>query len=167
MKEGKEKKFSKLALSSIRDDEIIINSLSKLIIPILLVFAFYIQFNGEHSPGGGFQAGILFAMVLIIYSLVFGIYRAKKFMNTKKVAFLSIIGVLIYMSTGFTCIVMGGNMFEYATFLPNNSIFANKLGIFVIELGVCISVFGSVLTIYYSIFHFIKRRLKYKTSLED
>ena len=167
MKEAKEKKFSKTALSLIRDDEIIINSLSKLIIPILITFASYIQFNGEHSPGGGFQAGILFAMVLIVYSLVFGINKAKKFINSKKVGFLSILGVLIYFFTGLACVMFGGNMFEYSVFYANKPILGNKIGIFIIELGVCVSVFGSVLIIYYSIFHFIKAHLKYKKTFEN
>jgi len=30
---------------------------AKLLIPPIVLFAFYVQFNGEFGPGGGFQAG--------------------------------------------------------------------------------------------------------------
>ena len=33
----------------------------KLLIPLILLYALYVQFHGDYSPGGGFQAGVIFA----------------------------------------------------------------------------------------------------------
>ena len=39
----------------------IIRVVTKLIIPYILLFALYVQFHGDFGPGGGFQAGVIFA----------------------------------------------------------------------------------------------------------
>ena len=44
---------------------------AKMLIPLILVFALYVQFHGESGPGGGFQAGVIFAAAFILYALVF------------------------------------------------------------------------------------------------
>ena len=43
-----------------------------------MLFALYVQFHGDYGPGGGFQAGVIFAAAVILYALVFGLYRAEK-----------------------------------------------------------------------------------------
>lgn len=140
------------------DDKIIIGSLSNLMLPILLIFGLYIQFYGENSPGGGFQAGIIFGTILIIYALVHGIRAAKNFVSSNLAARFSVSGVLIYFTTGFIC-MLNGNMFEYTAFINHSA--ANKIGIFFVELGVFISVFGSVTTIFYSLVHYLKKKNKF------
>ena len=34
---------------------------AKLLLPFILLFALYVQFHGDYGPGGGFQAGVIFA----------------------------------------------------------------------------------------------------------
>ena len=53
----------------------ILRVVSKLLIPYILLFAFYVQFHGDYGPGGGFQAGVIFAAAFILYGLVFGLRR--------------------------------------------------------------------------------------------
>ncbi len=40
-------------------------SVVRIVIPLIMLFALYVQFHGDYSPGGGFQAGVLFAVGLI------------------------------------------------------------------------------------------------------
>ena len=40
-------------------DSIIVKKATKLLVPSIQVFALYVLFHGHHSPGGGFQAGVL------------------------------------------------------------------------------------------------------------
>ena len=42
----------------------IIKTIIPFIIPYIILYAIYIQLNGEVSPGGGFQAGVIFACLL-------------------------------------------------------------------------------------------------------
>ena len=39
----------------------VLRVVAKLLIPYLLLFALYVQFHGDYGPGGGFQAGVIFA----------------------------------------------------------------------------------------------------------
>jgi multicomponent Na+:H+ antiporter subunit B len=51
---------------------------TKLILPFIVLFALYVQFHGETSPGGGFQAGVITAAAVILISITFGQTTAKK-----------------------------------------------------------------------------------------
>ena len=43
---------------------------TKLIIPLILLFGLYIQFHGDYSAGGGFQAGVIIASGFILYNII-------------------------------------------------------------------------------------------------
>ena len=51
----------------------IIRVIAKLLIPYILLFGLYVQFHGDFGPGGGFQAGVIFASALILYGLVYAL----------------------------------------------------------------------------------------------
>jgi multicomponent Na+:H+ antiporter subunit B len=51
---------------------------TKLILPFILLFALYVQFHGELGPGGGFQAGVITAGMVILIAITFGIGAAKR-----------------------------------------------------------------------------------------
>ena len=57
----------------------IIRVISKLLIPYILLFGFYVQFHGDFGPGGGFQAGVILASAFILYGLVFGLEAVNAF----------------------------------------------------------------------------------------
>jgi multicomponent Na+:H+ antiporter subunit B len=57
---------------------LVVRVVSKLLIPFILLFGLYVQFHGDFGPGGGFQAGVIFASALILYALVFGLENARK-----------------------------------------------------------------------------------------
>ena len=56
----------------------VLRVISKLMIPVILLFALYVQFHGDFGPGGGFQAGVIFASAFILYALIFGVHLARK-----------------------------------------------------------------------------------------
>ncbi len=45
----------------------ILRVVTKLLIPYILLFGFYVQFHGDYGPGGGFQAGVILAAAVILY----------------------------------------------------------------------------------------------------
>ena len=57
---------------------VILRALSKLLIPLIMLFALYVQFHGDYGPGGGFQAGVIFGASIILYTLMFGLDRARR-----------------------------------------------------------------------------------------
>ena len=57
---------------------IILRVLAKLLIPLIMLFGLYVQFHGDYGPGGGFQAGVIFAAAIVLYALIFGIDEARR-----------------------------------------------------------------------------------------
>ncbi len=112
------------------------------------MYGLYVQMHGEYSPGGGFQAGVIFASAFILYCLIYGIEKVKKVISIDELRILSVIGVLTYAGVGVATMLMGGNYLDY-DFLLDNPVSGQKLGIIIIELGVGITVFSVMLMIFY------------------
>jgi multicomponent Na+:H+ antiporter subunit B len=128
---------------------LILRVIAKLLLPAILLFALYVQFHGDFGPGGGFQAGVIFAAGLILYGLVFGLDAAQRLINPGLLRTLVGVGLLIYVGVGVVDLLLGGNYLEYDV-LGEQPAGGNFLGIFLVELGVGITVASVMLTIFYA-----------------
>jgi len=113
-----------------------------------LLFALYVQFHGDFGPGGGFQAGVIFASGFILYGLIFGIENARRVLPARVTRVLLAIGVLLFGGTGVISFFFGHNFLDYSVLLKN-SVSGQHLGIFLVELGVGITVSATMITIFY------------------
>jgi len=129
--------------------EAILRVVVKLMLPFMLLFALYVQFHGELGPGGGFQAGVIAAGMVILYALIFGIREAKRLVPQRLVERLVPLGVLIYLGTGVVAMLLGGNYLDYST-LAHDSRHGQEYGIMAVELGVLVTVSSSMLAIFYA-----------------
>lgn len=127
----------------------VLRVVAKLLIPLIILFALYVQFHGDFGPGGGFQAGVIAAAAFILYSLVFGLPSAFEVVSPRFVKLLAPVGVLIYASVGLVSMLEGGNFLDYNV-LAHDPIHGQHYGIIVIELGVGITVFAVMLSIFYA-----------------
>ena len=123
---------------------------AKLLLPYVLLFALYVQFHGDFGPGGGFQAGVIFAAGMILYSLVFGIKAARKVAPPEAVEVLVALGLLLYAGTGVVTMLMGGNFLEYNALNHHHPVHGQHWGIFLVELGVGITVAAVMIAIFFS-----------------
>ncbi len=130
-------------------DQIVLRVIAKLFIPFILLFALYVQFHGDYGPGGGFQAGVIFAAAFVLYTLIFGLEAAKKVAKPRLVQSLVAVGVLLYVGTGIMGILLGGNFLDYNV-LQHDPVHGQHLGILIIELGVGITVASVMITIFFS-----------------
>lgn len=128
---------------------IVLRVISRLMIPVILIFALYVQFHGEYSPGGGFQAGIVFSAAFIVYTMLYGLAAAQQAFPPIATHIFAAVGVLLYASIGFASLLLGGNFLEYKVLLPNAQA-GETLGIIGIELGVGITVASVALSLFYS-----------------
>ncbi len=121
---------------------------AKLLIPFILLFGLYVQFHGDFGPGGGFQAGVIFAAGFILYSLVFGLDNLKKLIPVHFVEIILAAGVLIYGGVGVVSMLKGANFLDY-NILSTDPIAGQHLGILIIEIGVGVTVTAAMLCIFY------------------
>lgn len=131
------------------DRETIPRVVVKLLLPFLLLFALYVQFHGDYGPGGGFQAGVIVAASLILYGIVFGLRAVQKIAPPFLVEIAVPLGVLIYGGTGVLGLLNGGNYLDYFV-LSHDPVHGQERGIFWVEIGVLITVSGTMTAIYYA-----------------
>ena len=130
------------------------------ILPILLVFAAYVQFHGDFGPGGGFQAGILLATPYILYFLFYGSKNVEGLVTTNTLIYLIALGVLIYSLTGVVTLALGGAYLDYYVLGFSNQ-HSYHYGLFAIEFGVGMTVFTSMYLIINEFFVQIQFQEKY------
>jgi multicomponent Na+:H+ antiporter subunit B len=128
---------------------LILKVIAKLLIPVIVLFALYVQFHGDYGPGGGFQAGVIFSVAFILYAIVFGLETAEQVIPPWLLRILASLGVLIYAGTGFATLLLGGNFLDYDV-LAGKPVAGQHLGILIIELGVGITVSAVMLTIFFA-----------------
>jgi len=122
---------------------------AKLLIPLIILFALYVQFHGDFGPGGGFQAGVIFSAALILYSLVFGLDAAEKIIPPHILRIMASAGVVLYASVGVVPLFLGANYLDYSV-LGNTQINGQHLGILLVELGVGMTVTAVMLIIFFT-----------------
>ena len=113
----------------------VIRIATKLLLPLILLFALYVQFHGDFGPGGGFQAGVIFGAGLILYGLIFGVERLESVVPPDVIRILAASGVLLYALVGVWSLLKGANYLDYSV-LAVRPTDGQHLGILLIEFGV-------------------------------
>ena len=91
------------------NDYLVLRVVTKLLTPFILLFALYVQFHGDFGPGGGFQAGVIFASGFILYALIFGVEKAELILPDGILRAGMAGGLLLYAGVGVAGLLMGGN----------------------------------------------------------
>ncbi|NQU71726.1 MAG: Na(+)/H(+) antiporter subunit B [Rhodospirillales bacterium] len=131
------------------NDYLVLRVITKLLTPFILLFALYVQFHGDFGPGGGFQAGVIFASGFILYALIFGVENAERILPDGILRSGMAGGVLLYAGVGIVSLLMGGNFLDYSV-LQHDPVHGQHLGISVIEFGVGTTVACVMVTVFYT-----------------
>jgi multicomponent Na+:H+ antiporter subunit B len=130
------------------NDQVILRVVTKLLIPFILLFGFYVIMHGEISPGGGFQGGVILASAFILYALVFGVRQTRRVLWRRVSDALASIGVLLYAGVGIATILLGGLFLDYNLLNASDAPAGQALGITLVEIGVGITVAAVMITIF-------------------
>jgi len=128
---------------------LVLRVIAKLLIPLIMVFALYVQFHGDFGPGGGFQAGVIFAAGFILYGLIFGLDALREVVSPVLIRVLVAAGVLLFAGVGVAGMLLGGNYLDYDV-LAQDPVHGQHLGILLIEFGVGTTVAAVMITIFYN-----------------
>ncbi len=133
-------------------DSMIVQTLSRLLIPVIQLYAVYVVLHSQYSPGGGFVGGVLFGASLILTVLVFGTNHTQGFIE--RVAFRSDgLGLLVFAGIGLLCILGGGEFLNYAALqIPGmDSASRRALGIVGTQIGVAMDVSVVAISLFFSL----------------
>lgn len=128
---------------------IIIRVVGFFLTPFIQLYAFYVLAHGELGPGGGFQAGVIFASAAILYTLIFDLNSAKDRFSKKVFYLLNSGGLFIFGAFGVLCLIGGGAFLEYYALPLEDDIASAHLGIYGVEIGVGITVASAMTLIFF------------------
>lgn len=128
-------------------DNAILRVVARFLIPLIMLFGLYIQFHGEYSPGGGFQAGLVFASGWILFVLIYGLDDALQVISLRAMYILMLLGVLLYCAVGVANVFLGGHFLDFYTLLPGPHA-AQQFGIITVEFGIGVTVASVVMLIF-------------------
>lgn len=134
--------------------DIIVKTTCRLIIPFIQIFALYVIAHGHHSPGGGFQGGVILGASIILLAIAFDMRAAMQRMGERLTAFLCVAGVFIFAGTGVLCMLYKKSYLDYSALmfvLGVDAASARSHGILMVEIGVGIAVMAVLVALYYNL----------------
>ncbi|MBU1003381.1 MAG: Na(+)/H(+) antiporter subunit B [Proteobacteria bacterium] len=131
--------------------DFIISRVAGLMIPFIQLFGLYVVAHGHHSPGGGFQGGVILAASFLLLALSHNMRTLSARISNKVLGLMSASGVLIYAGWGALALAFGGNFLDYSVLgvlLGLDPIAARSMGIMIVEIGVALTVMSTMIIIY-------------------
>jgi len=133
-------------------NNVILRTVSKLVVFIILTLAVYLFLAGHNSPGGGFVGGLVLAAAFVLLFIVYDIETIQKAipLDFKKVAAL---GAFISVSTGVGALFFGAPFLSQSFGYFDLPVFGKTelTTVTIFESGVALVVVGVVCTIILSI----------------
>ncbi len=130
-------------------EHVVLRVIAKLLAPFIVLFALYVQFHGDFGPGGGFQAGVIFASAFILYALIYGVENARQIAPPGIAQAAMGLGVLIYAGTGVASMLLGGKYLDYSL-LAHDAGHGQHYGILIVEFGVGVTVAAVMITVFFT-----------------
>lgn len=130
-------------------DQLISRIVGKFLVPYIILFALYVQFHGDYGPGGGFQAGVIFASAFVIYTLLFGVEKALHIAPPGILRAVAASGVLLYALVGVATLVLGANYLDYDV-LGKYPVAGQHIGIILVEFGVGLTVASVMMLLFFT-----------------
>jgi multicomponent Na+:H+ antiporter subunit B len=131
------------------NDHVILRVVGKFLIPYVMLFGLYVQFHGDFGPGGGFQAGVIFASAFVIHTLLFGVRSTQKIAPEWILKIVSSAGVLLYAGVGVASLLLGANYLDYDV-LGAYPVAGQHLGIILVEFGVGLTVASTIMLMFFA-----------------
>jgi multicomponent Na+:H+ antiporter subunit B len=129
---------------------IILRTATRVLMPLLLMFALFLLLRGHNAPGGGFVAGLVVAAAFVLYAIAAGIPASRRALLVDPSALLSV-GLLIALTSGVIAILRGRPFMTAAwvTLAAEPGVVIGTPLLF--DVGVFLTVIGVVLTIVFTL----------------
>ena len=126
---------------------LILQTATRVLMPLLLLFAVFLLLRGHNQPGGGFIGGLVVAASFVLYSIAFGVDAARRALLVAPSTLLGV-GLLVALTSGLPGVVFGQPFMTAQwvelTMGPSVVTVGTPLAF---DVGVFLAVIGVVLTI--------------------
>ena len=138
-----------------RERNVVVETVARVMIPFVQLFALYVIIHGAGGPGGGFQGGVVFASAFILYVIAFNLTDGGARFPESGNIILSSLGLYIYAGIGLLAIffTLGAAQYLNYGFIPFTSHFEENraLGMDFVEIGIGITVMAIIVSIFFDL----------------
>lgn len=121
----------------------------RYLLPLMLLFSFFLLLRGHNEPGGGFVGGLVAAAAFALYAIAFGVEQARNALRFDTITLIATGLFIAFISAVLP--LFGGLPFFTILWYPYELPVFGKVGTaFTFDLGVYIVVFGITSTIIFA-----------------
>lgn len=132
-------------------NSLILNTISKTLLPLLVLFSVFVLLRGHYLPGGGFVGGLIAAIAFILHAFANGLNETKKILRIHP-GFLIPIGLLIATLSAIAPMIITGEPLMTGLWYEKDIPILGKIGsALFFDAGVYFVVVGVCLTIIFTI----------------
>ena len=125
---------------------LILRTATRMLMPLLLLFALFLLLRGHNEPGGGFVAGLVVAAAFALHSMAYGVAGARRALLVEPSTLLGV-GLLVALLSGLAA-VLDRDPFLTAQWITTWITIGTPL---VFDVGVFLVVIGVVLTMAFTL----------------
>ena len=134
------------------EQSLILTISTRFLVPFMQLFALYVIAHGHHSPGGGFQGGVILGASLILIAIGFDFRTLFTYFSMKSIYICLVLGIFIFSGTGILCVLLGGYFLDYSVlskiFPFTDQVMARSHAMLIVEIGVGFTVMSAMIFIY-------------------
>lgn len=131
---------------------VILQTTSRLLVPIMLLFSLFVLLRGHHAPGGGFGGGLIAVAAFGLYAVCRGWRQAQQALRWSP-EFLGAGGLAVMVVSGLLGL-LAGRSFLGALWLDLHLPGLPQLEVgtpVLFDVGVYLAVLGSMLTVVFAL----------------
>ena len=138
-----------------RERNVVVETVARVMIPFIQLFALYVIIHGAGGPGGGFQGGVVFASAFILHVIAFNLAGGRERFPESVNTIFSSLGLYVYGGIGLLAILFSLGAAQYLNygFIPFTSHFEENraLGMDFVEMGIGITVMAITASIFFDL----------------
>jgi multicomponent Na+:H+ antiporter subunit B len=128
----------------------ILSTATRYLLPLLLLFSFFLLLRGHNEPGGGFEGGLVAAAAFALYAIAFDAKAARSILKIDPRVLIGA-GVLAAAFSGLLSLLVG-QPFLTALWLKQPLPVLGKVGTTLLfDVGVYLLVLGATLMIIFAL----------------
>ena len=132
-------------------DDSILQRVTFLLFPVIVIFGIYVILNGHLSPGGGFSGGAIIGAGLILYANAFGFEKLNRFFTEKAYKWISFVALAFYCLAKSYSFFTGANHLESG--IPLGQAGAILSSGLILPLNICVGlVVACTMYAFYTLF---------------
>ncbi|AFJ63325.1 MULTISPECIES: Na(+)/H(+) antiporter subunit B [Bacillus] len=135
-----------------KTNDIILQTATKLVSFIILLFSFYLFLSGHNAPGGGFVGGLITSSAIVLLLLAFDLKTVKSILPVNFI-YVAGAGLLIAIATGAGSFLFGAPFLTHTfghfhlpvlgnTELATATLF--DLGVYLVVVGVTMTIIQTI-----------------------